>query len=239
MSSDVGCVLLTGNGPSPEGRRLGVLLRRRPAHPRPRRLPVRRRARRAETIDPARTGRLHILEVQRLIRFMPKVVICVVPGLGGGRRAQPARGLRPDPRQPRARPVQADRRRRGQLRRRLRLGLPGPPGRAEVRPGDLLPRPRPTTPRRRTGWARSTRSCRTPTWRPTALEWAAKINGKSPTAQRMLKYAFNLRRRRPGRPAGVRRRGHPAGLHDRRGRRGPGRVPGEARPDWTPFPWYF
>jgi naphthoate synthase len=26
----------------------------------------------------------------------------------------------------------------------------------------------------------------------TALEWAAEINGKSPTAQRMLKYAFNL-----------------------------------------------
>ena len=25
-----------------------------------------------------------------------------------------------------------------------------------------------------------------------ALEWAAKINGKSPTAQRMLKFAFNL-----------------------------------------------
>ena len=25
-----------------------------------------------------------------------------------------------------------------------------------------------------------------------ALEWAAKINAKSPTAQRMLKYAFNL-----------------------------------------------
>jgi len=36
--------------------------------------------------DPARLGRLHILEVQRLIRFMPKVVIAVVPGwaVGGG-----------------------------------------------------------------------------------------------------------------------------------------------------------
>ena len=34
----------------------------------------------------ASTGRLHILEVQRLIRFMPKVVIAVVPGwaVGGG-----------------------------------------------------------------------------------------------------------------------------------------------------------
>ncbi len=27
---------------------------------------------------------------------------------------------------------------------------------------------------------------------PTALDWARAINGKSPTAQRMLKYAFNL-----------------------------------------------
>ena len=38
----------------------------------------------AETIDPARAGRLHILEVQRLIRFMGKVVICVVPGWAAG-----------------------------------------------------------------------------------------------------------------------------------------------------------
>ena len=34
--------------------------------------------------DPARTGRLHILEVQRLIRFMPKVVIAAVPGWAAG-----------------------------------------------------------------------------------------------------------------------------------------------------------
>ena len=106
MTPDVGCVLLTGNGPSPEGRRLGVLLRRRPADPRPHRLPVRRRATTAETVDPARRGRrrLHILEVQRLIRFMPKIVIAVVAGLGGRRRALPARRLRSHPGQPRARP---------------------------------------------------------------------------------------------------------------------------------------
>ncbi len=80
--SDVGCVLLTGNGPSPkdggwafcsggdqsvrgkDGYQYGD--GRKP--------------------DPARLGRLHILEVQRLIRFMPKVVIAVVPGwaVGGG-----------------------------------------------------------------------------------------------------------------------------------------------------------
>ena len=35
-------------------------------------------------IDPARSGRLHILEVQRLIRFMPKVVIALVSGWAAG-----------------------------------------------------------------------------------------------------------------------------------------------------------
>jgi len=35
-------------------------------------------------IDQARSGRLHILEVQRLIRFMPKVVIALVPGWAAG-----------------------------------------------------------------------------------------------------------------------------------------------------------
>jgi naphthoate synthase len=35
-------------------------------------------------VDASRTGRLHILEVQRLIRFMPKVVIAVVPGWAAG-----------------------------------------------------------------------------------------------------------------------------------------------------------
>jgi naphthoate synthase len=38
----------------------------------------------ATGIDPAQSGRLHILEVQRLIRFMPKVVIAAVPGWAAG-----------------------------------------------------------------------------------------------------------------------------------------------------------
>ncbi|GAA2075580.1 1,4-dihydroxy-2-naphthoyl-CoA synthase [Microbacterium hatanonis] len=38
----------------------------------------------ASVDDGARAGRLHILEVQRLIRFMPKVVIAVVPGWAAG-----------------------------------------------------------------------------------------------------------------------------------------------------------
>ena len=38
----------------------------------------------ATGIDPAKSGRLHILEVQRLIRFMPKVVIAAIPGWAAG-----------------------------------------------------------------------------------------------------------------------------------------------------------
>ena len=70
----------------------------------------------------------------------------------------------------------------------------------------------------------------------TALEWGRLVNGKSPTAQRMLKYSFNADRRRPGRPADLRRRDHPAGLHDRRGRRGARPVPREARPGLVAVP---
>lgn len=38
----------------------------------------------ATGVDAARSGRLHILEVQRLIRFMPKVVIAAIPGWAAG-----------------------------------------------------------------------------------------------------------------------------------------------------------
>ena len=38
----------------------------------------------AEGVDSARASRLHILEVQRLIRFMPKVVIAAIPGWAAG-----------------------------------------------------------------------------------------------------------------------------------------------------------
>src|SRR5688500_4232252 len=83
MSGDVGCVLLTGNGPSP---RDGVRAFCSGGDQRIRGRDGYRYAEgeTADTIDPARSGRLHILEVQRLIRFMPKVVICLVPGWAAG-----------------------------------------------------------------------------------------------------------------------------------------------------------
>ena len=84
-SSDVGCVLLTGNGPSPKD---GIWAFCSGGDQRIRGRDGYRYAEGedAATIDPGRTGRLHILEVQRLIRFMPKIVIAVVPGfaVGGG-----------------------------------------------------------------------------------------------------------------------------------------------------------
>ena len=83
QSSDIGCVLLTGNGPSPRDGGWAFCsggdqrIRGRDGY---------RYAEgdTADTIDPGRAGRLHILECQRLIRFMPKVVIAVVPGWAAG-----------------------------------------------------------------------------------------------------------------------------------------------------------
>jgi naphthoate synthase len=82
QSTDIGCVLLTGNGPSPKDGGWAFCsggdqrIRGKDGY----------QYASGEEVDPGRTGRLHILEVQRLIRFMPKVVICVVPGwaVGGG-----------------------------------------------------------------------------------------------------------------------------------------------------------
>lgn len=83
MTTDVGCVLLTGNGPSPKD---GVWAFSAGGDQRIRGSDGYRYAEAdtSDTIDPERTGRLHILEVQRLIRFMPKVVIAVVPGWAAG-----------------------------------------------------------------------------------------------------------------------------------------------------------
>jgi naphthoate synthase len=85
ITPDVGVVIITGNGPSPKDggwafcsggdQRIrgkdGYKYEDKEA---------------AGKADQARLGRLHILEVQRLIRFMPKIVMAVVPGwaVGGG-----------------------------------------------------------------------------------------------------------------------------------------------------------
>src|SRR3954467_4116077 len=83
MSSDVGCVLLTGNGPSAKDGGWAFCsggdqrIRGKDGYQYANGDSV-------ESADPGRTGRLHILEVQRLIRMMPKVVVCLVPGWAAG-----------------------------------------------------------------------------------------------------------------------------------------------------------
>ena len=83
MSTDVGCVLLTGNGPSPRDGGWAFCsggdqrIRGRAGY-------QYAQGETADTVDKAKFGRLHILECQRLIRFMPKIVLCVVPGWAAG-----------------------------------------------------------------------------------------------------------------------------------------------------------
>ena len=174
-TSDVGCVLVTGNGPSDAD---GGWAFCSGGDQRIRGADGYRYAdgRQAE-VDPGRAGRLHILEVQRLIRFMPKVVIAVVPGwaAGGGHSLHVVCDLTLA--SSRARPVQADRRRCRQLRRWVRVGVAGPPGGSEAPRG------------RSSSWAATTRRaemrpdgsgqrgrCPTPTWR----RWRWSGPGRSP-----------------------------------------------------------
>jgi naphthoate synthase len=190
MTSDVGCVLLTGNGPSPKDGGWAFCsggdqrIRGRDGY---------RYASgdTAETVDPARAGRLHILEVQRLIRFMPKIVIAVVPGwaAGGGHSLHVVCDLTIASREE-ARFKQTDAdvgsfdggfgsaylaRQVGQKFAREIFFL-GQEYSAEdgVRMGTV------------------NRAVPHAELEATALEWGRLVNGKSPTAQRMLKYAFNL-----------------------------------------------
>ena len=139
----------------------------------------------------AATGRLHILEVQRLIRFMPKVVIALVNGwaAGGGHSLHVVCDLTlASAEHARFKQTDADvgsfdggfgsaylARQVGQKFAREIFFL-----------GERVRRR--TT---RTGWAWSTRSCRTPTWRPSGWSGRRRSARKSPTAQRMLKFAFN------------------------------------------------
>ena len=193
----------------------------------------------ADTVDAARAaaegGRLHILEVQRLIRTMPKVVVAVVPGwaAGGGHSLHVVCDLTIASRE-HARFKQTDAdvgsfdagygsaylaRMVGQKRAREIFFL----GRtysaddmAAMGAVNLV-----------ADHAELER---------TALEVAAEVNAKSPTAQRMLKFAFNLVDDGLMGQQVFAGRGDPAGLHDRRGGRGARRVPGEARPGLVPVP---
>src|ERR1700749_3018454 len=190
MSPDVGVVLLTGNGPSPKDGGWAFCsggdqrIRGRSGYQYP-------SGETADTIDAARAGRLHILEVQRLIRFMPKVVICLVNGwaAGGGHSLHVICDLTLASREHAwFKQTDADvgsfdggfgsaclARQVGQKFAREIFFL-----------GDTYDA--------EAGHRMGTVNAVVPhaELERTALEWAVKINAMSPTSVRMLKYAFNM-----------------------------------------------
>ena len=190
MASDVGTVLLTGNGPSP---RDGGWSFCSGGDQRIRGDDGYRYAdgETAETVDPARTGRLHILEVQRLIRFMPKVVIAVVPGwaAGGGHSLHVVADLTLASREhARFKQTDAD-----------VASFDGGFGSAYLarQVGQKFAREvfflgREYTAEQAHAMGMVNEVVDHDRLEEVALEWAAAVNAKSPTAQRMLKFAFNL-----------------------------------------------
>ncbi|MFI7060329.1 1,4-dihydroxy-2-naphthoyl-CoA synthase [Kribbella sp. NPDC050124] len=190
MSTDVGCVLLTGNGPSPRDGGWAFCsggdqrIRGKDGY-------KYAEGTTAESIDPAKAGRLHILEVQRLIRFMSKVVICVVPGwaAGGGHSLHVVADLTlASAEHARFKQTDADvasfdggfgsaylARQVGQKFAREIFFLGDEYSAEDAYRMGMVNKVVPHA-----------------ELEATALEWGKKICAKSPTAQRMLKYAFNL-----------------------------------------------
>lgn len=190
MTSDVGCVLLTGNGPSPKDGGWAFCsggdqrIRGKDGY----------RYAEGETaasIDPARTGRLHILEVQRLIRFMPKVVICVVPGwaAGGGHSLHVVCDLTLASRE-HARFKQTDADVASFDGGFGSAYLARQVGQKFAREIFFLGREYSAEDAHRMGMVNAV--VPHAELEKTALQWAREICAKSPTAQRMLKFAFNL-----------------------------------------------
>lgn len=190
QTPDVGCVLLTGNGPSPRDGGWAFCsggdqrIRGRSGY-------QYASGDTADTVDPARAGRLHILECQRLIRFMPKVVIAVVPGwaAGGGHSLHVVADLTlASAEHARFKQTDAD------------VGsfdggygsayLAKQVGQKFAREIFFLGRSYSAEEVHRMGAVNAVVPHED--LESTALQWAREINGKSPTAQRMLKYAFNL-----------------------------------------------
>jgi naphthoate synthase len=190
MSPDVGCVLITGNGPSPKDGGWAFCsggdqrIRGRDGY-------QYATGETADTVDKARAGRLHILECQRLIRFMPKVVIAVVPGwaAGGGHSLHVVADLTlASAEHARFKQTDAD------------VGsfdggygsayLARQVGQKFAREIFFLGRPYTAEQAHQMGMVNAV--VPHAELETTALQWAREINGKSPTAQRMLKYSFNL-----------------------------------------------
>ena len=190
MTRDVGCVLLTGNGPSPRDGGWAFCsggdqrIRGRDGY---------RYAtgETGDTIDPGRSGRLHILEVQRLVRMMPKVVVAVVPGwaVGGGHSLHAVADLT----------LASDEHALFKQTDTDVASFDGGFGSAYLAKLIGQKRAREIFFLGRTYSAREAREMGMVNsvvphaeLEVVALEWAREINAKSPTAQRMVKFALNL-----------------------------------------------
>jgi naphthoate synthase len=186
--SDIGAVILTGNGPSPKD---GGWAFCSGGDQRIRGKDGYKYEDASHVADPTRLGRLHILEVQRLIRFMPKVVLAVVPGwaVGGGHSLHVVCDLTIASREHAIfKQTDADvasfdsgygsallARQVGQKRAREIFFLGADYSAEEAFAMGMV--------------NAVVSHCELET---TALEWCRRITTKSPTAIRMLKYGFNL-----------------------------------------------
>ena len=237
QTSDVGCVILTGNGPSP---RDGVWAFCSGGDQRIRGKSGYQYADgdSADTVDPARTGRLHILEVQRLIRMMPKVVIAAVNGwaAGGGHSLHVVCDLT----------LASDEHARFKQTDADVASFDGGFGSAYLarqvgqkfaREIFFLGAEYSATDAHRMGMVN--RVVAHADLEATALEWARAINGKSPTAQRMLKFAFNLiDDGLVGQQVFAGEATRLAYMTDEAAE-GRDSFLDKRDPDWTPFPWHY
>ena len=240
QSPDVGVVLLTGNGPSAKGQWSfcsggDQRIRGRSGY-------QYAAGETAETVDVALAqtagGRLHILEVQRLIRTMPKVVVAVVPGwaAGGGHSLHVICDLTIASRE-HARFKQTD----------ADVGsfdggygsayLARMVGQKNAREIFFLGRTYSAEDMQRMGAVNIVADHAS--LEAEALQVAREIMGKSPMAQRMLKFAFNLV------DDGLMGQQVFAGEATRLAYMTDEAVEGrdqfleKREPDWSPFPWYF
>ncbi len=187
MTPDVGCVLLTGNGPSPKDGGWAFCsggdqrIRGKDGY----------KYAEGETVDPAKLGRLHILEVQRLIRFMPKIVIAVVPGwaVGGGHSLHVVCDLTLASKE-HAIFKQTDPQVASFDSGYGSALLARQVGQKKAREIFFLGHDYTAEQAERMGMVNAVVPHRD--LEKVALEWAAEINGKSPTAMRMLKFGFNM-----------------------------------------------
>ncbi|MGZ4451526.1 MAG: 1,4-dihydroxy-2-naphthoyl-CoA synthase [Nocardioides sp.] len=248
ISADVGCVLLTGNGPSPKNGKHSFCtggdqrIRGKAGYQYEEQGSTydasATGAAEPSAIDKAKLSRLHILECQRLIRFMPKIVVCVVPGwaAGGGHSLHVVSDLTIASRE-HARFKQTD----------ADVGsfdggygsayLARQVGQKFAREIFFLAEEYSAEDGVRMGTVN--RAVPHAELEAVALDWGRMINGKSPTAQRMLKYSFNLL------DDGLVGQQLFAGETTRlaymtdEAQEGRDQFLEKREPDWSPYPWYY